>query len=554
MSPDELSRALALMASFLPSALRARFLGLFPEPFHQVALQQVETVQDVPLAQLSVVEQVLVQDLEAQFGDSDAAAEAEALPLRFADVLALVLHKAGVKKGADIVRRLPESLQSEVLHMIAAYSWSVWERRLGATELAFLTAIQNALEIQDFDASPELVGEMLHAIQNPADVRRNLTYMYEKEPDSTAHIQNYLFGFESLVRLPDRELQHVLNGVDHWDLILAMRNAPANLRRKVLGNLSQRRVAMFEDDEAVLEEVDAAQVEMLQHQIMDRARLLYEAGELHTYLGSIDGQKGDLAGDVKETVTLPGGGKKQIITHNKKSKRQYGAGVLMIGLVLLLGAGAGYVLQHVSKDEPSAGKGKASFGTPQADNSAVRDDKKGSKSHSRPLAQAAVVSGKALLMSGESIRPLDAAELQAGDRIQTDQQGRARVSLSDESGELQVEPESEVEIATETRGEPGPPRLDLRVGNIWVQVKDPALVVTSPLAEITASEGAMYHLRITLNATTEVSVHTGTVWVQANEGKGLHVLGAGERLKLDSNGDVDRDRHFETSQWMDDAQ
>ena len=45
-----------------------------------------------------------------------------------------------------------------------------------------------------------------------------------------------LYGFQELVRLTDLELQTVLTGIDHWDLVLALRSAPLGLRRRVLAN------------------------------------------------------------------------------------------------------------------------------------------------------------------------------------------------------------------------------------------------------------------------------------------------------------------------------
>ena len=180
----------------------------------------------------------------------------------------------------------------------------------------------------------------------------------------------------------------------------------------------------------------------------------------------------------------------------------------------------------------------------------ARDSRKTSRSESSSLGTAAVLSGRALLTTGESVRSLDSRGLRAGDRIQTDGEGRATVDLANDSGKMQVEPESDVAIGEVENAPSGSPRLDLRVGNIWVQVKDPTLEVTSPLAQVTASEGAMYHLRITLNATTILSVHGGTVWVQAKNGGGLHVLGLGERLRIEPGGDVNRDRHIEVSKWI----
>ena len=86
----------------------------------------------------------------------------------------------------------------------------------------------------------------------------------------------------------------------------------------------------------------------------------------------------------------------------------------------------------------------------------------------------------------------------------------------------------------------GPPRLSLRVGNIWVLVKNPTLEVHSPVAEVTASAGAMFRFRVVLSSATTVSVERGTAWVQPTVGaKELVVVGEGKSLRIDPRGPVD---------------
>ena len=549
MTSEELSRILALIGAYLPSAVRARFLAVLPESLRPLVLQHVETVRDVPREQLSVVEQVLLIDLEAHFGDEDVSDDVEALPLRVADVLALILRNATIAQNADIVRRLPDDIQSEVLHLNAAQSWSVWERRLGGAELEVMLSLRLLMGLAEFEAAPDFVAEILSQIQTPADVRRNLTYMYEKEPDSTGYIQNYIYGFETLTKLPDRELQLVLQGVDHWDLIVAMRAASVKVKQKVLSNLSERRAALFEEDGAVLEEADEAQIEMVQHQILDRARLLYEAGDMRTYMGSLAGQEGELDTVAPAGAAGGGGAKSPIVAKKKPNQKKYGIGIIAILIALGIGWGVLYWVGLSGHSQPISGAGRASVVEEGDEKFASAEEATPKKRRRSQLGQAAVLSGKALLMTGESIRPLGDQSLAPGDKIKTDSNGRASIALADDAGNLQVEADSEVEMGLSEQASSDTPRLDLRVGNIWVQVKDPALEVTSPVAQMTASEGALYHLKITLNATTILSVHGGTVWVQVLDG-GLHVLGLGERLRIEPDGDVSRDRHADISQWV----
>jgi flagellar motor switch protein FliG len=551
MVKEDLGRILALLGSHLPSPVRSRFFAVLPEALRKDAQGKAEAMQELAPENLSIVEQVLLRDLEVLFGEEEATSETVALPIHVADVLTLVLRKASITQGADIVRRLPEGLQAEVLHLIATHSWSVWERRLDSLELSVMMTLREALGLQDFPASPNFTAEILHHQHTPGDVRRNLTYLYEKEPDSTAFIQNYLYGFESLAHLPDRELQIVLKGVDHWDLILAMRAVPTNVRRKVLANLSERRSALFVEDEATLADVEADQVEMVQHQMMDRARLLYESGGIRTYLGSIAGQDGDTGQSEGGEGGSPVSRKSHMMQGKREVRGKLGFGIAALVLVGSLGLVVHYGLGQSQSSQSLSGKGRAAIVSQTGGEvAATGSESAPARSNAQQVARAATVSGKAVLISGETVSDLGSAALLPGDRISTDQTGRATVDLDDDVGGLQVEPESEVEVGAADLAPLAAPQLNLRVGNIWVRVNDPALAVRSPLAEVTASKGALYHLRITLNATTILSVHGGTVWVGASNGGGLHVLGRGERLRIEPGGDVHRDRHAEVSQWL----
>ena len=91
-----------------------------------------------------------------------------------------------------------------------------------------------------------------------------------------------------------------------------------------------------------------------------------------------------------------------------------------------------------------------------------------------------------------------------------------------------------------TDGEEEPPRLDLRLGNIKVNVTDPELEVTSPLASVKATIGTQYRIRVVMDATTIVTVASGVVWLKPTVGerRGMMVLQPGDEARITPSGSV----------------
>jgi len=133
---------------------------------------------------------------------------------------------------------------------------------------------------------------------------------------------------------------------------------------------------------------------------------------------------------------------------------------------------------------------------------------------------------------GEIAVPEGTRPVHQGETVETGEAGRAVIRLEGDVGQVQVEPESSLQVGVEGRQAGEPPRLSLRLGHIWVYVRDPALLVASPLVEVTACEGALLRFRVVLDASTTVAVHRGTAWVRdlTDPEQELYVLGPGEGL------------------------
>jgi len=549
MISQDLYRPLALVGNALTTQVSTRFLGLLPEGLRDGVQSNLASVGGIERGEMTVVEQVLCADLDVIFDEQPDVEEewAEVLPLRVADVLALVVPANTPQQAADLLRRLPTELESQVLHLVSAQGWHGLERRLGHEELDFMSALASEMQTEKREADPDFVAEVLRQGQSTGILRQVLTQMYDMDPDSTGKVQNALFGFNDLAILPDRELQAVLRGVDHWDLILSLGSAPAGLRRKVLANISKRRAGLFEEDEAQLEQVDEAQVEMVQNQIVHRARMLYEAGTVRTYLGSV--ARGESQVEGEEVREYSPQDKSSIA--RKPEKRNYKRGIVALVFIVVSGWIAWTWLLDMGSRTSSQSGGRAKLVGSGQDTVTAPVERRSRKGQTtgKGAGKVATISGQGLLISGQKVTSSENRAVEPGDRLQTGQDGQASVQMG--GNEIEVEAESDVEFGEEGSEGAPTPRLDLRAGNIWVEVDDPDLKVTSPIVEVTASEGARYHFVISLNATTTVTVHSGSVTVRPviDSEIRLLVLGAGERTRITSNGEVKREFHRETPIW-----
>jgi ferric-dicitrate binding protein FerR (iron transport regulator) len=152
--------------------------------------------------------------------------------------------------------------------------------------------------------------------------------------------------------------------------------------------------------------------------------------------------------------------------------------------------------------------------------------------------------GTVYVVSGNSRKPAKNTNPKPGDKVETGANSRAVLSIGDSSSQVEVGPNSELGIGLASSITGLVPNLNLWVGNAILQVNDPKLVVTTPVAGITGSEGAEYRLRVVLDATTTVTVHKGTVRLTptVDVGKILIVLGRGDRVKIYPTGHFERDR------------
>ena len=533
-------RALALVLSRLSGQASLGVLDALPHSRREEVVSALDDVDRLAQSQMSIVEQTLTQELDRLFGDSDSPREAflESYPIRVADILTLILIKIPAGQAASILSHLPYSVQAECVQATAAQDWAALEHHLGAEERALLGDLDAWLGAPARSPRPDQATDMLRHVGSPRQLRTLLTVIHHRDSEVAKAIQAELFSIEDLRRLTDRELQAVTTGLDDWDLAVAMLGFSDGLQRRVLSNVSQRRAVFLQEDVDYLRDSDEEDIEATCGRVLMRARLLYETGHVQTYLGSVSSEPLDPDEDKEEEEVRRAPRKAQGEVEGVKARRSYkniafaAVGLSVIFGIWLLGverAGSGASRARVKvTDFSTPDKGEAAGGRYPSD--------PGQNGGMTSRSGVTATHGDVFVISGREKKPIDEVHLKLGDVVETGEEGRALIKMSGERSQVEMDSKTALQIDEEEE-HVGPPKLNLRIGNIWVLVKNPSLEVHSPLVSVTAASGAFYRFRVVLSSATTVSVENGTVWVQSKVGdEDLVVVVAGQSLRVGPRG------------------
>ncbi len=193
--------------------------------------------------------------------------------------IALILSNLDHHNAAEVIKLLPEHIQSEVVVRIA---------KLDTVPDEIIDEIQNVLESEVSSigqSGPQKMGgiEVAAEILNQIDRKTEkaiLEKIEEEEEELADNIRQSMFIFEDLVTLDDRSIRALLKEISNDELLLALKTASDTLKEKIFSNLSQRAAEMLKEDMEVMGPVRVKEVEQAQRSIIKTARRLEEEGKI----------------------------------------------------------------------------------------------------------------------------------------------------------------------------------------------------------------------------------------------------------------------------------
>ena len=471
-------------------------------------------------------------------------------------LLSLLLLEANPSDAARLLVELPPRFQGQSLDLIATSSARAASRDLDSEEREVIEALRSHLSGRErWGVEPAV--HILRASDTTRRLRRAIEATAVIDAEAVSILQDQLFVFEDVLRLEDREFQVLLGRIDNQTLARAMRNASDPVRDRFFDNMSDRRAMLVAEEGEILAELTDEESAEAQKKVLETLRQLYEKGDIMTYFGSVQGQldaddTDDEEGDDDEDseadhsaiqaqsepppVHVPTERKTVSAVTEPTPFRRFGllvAGGCLAAVVVTVA-----VLHFAMRD------------TPRTLQEETERPKRTEKTTASRSSRAIAIQREQRPMSGEQ------AEKKSGDPIPSEgtlAAGESMTVANDIQAILLLPAvESETGNVAQVVAEPGSelsrePTADssasdngelvLRLGRVRTAILKEGFVVKSPVVEVAGVRGAIFAVRVVLDATTTVEVEQGAVHVRLLKSPGEPFrLVAGQSGHFDSGG------------------
>ena len=220
------------------------------------------------------------EDVLSDIESVDASAEvlSSVLQKEHPQTVAVALAVMSAEKSGEVLTRLPDELQSEVVRRIAV---------MQSVSPDLLREVSDTLR-SELDASlgstikldgQSVAVNVLKTLSSDAEetVFEGLT---EMDPELSEAIRKQMFVFEDLLEVDSRALQMMLKEIDGRTLTLGLKTASTALRDHLLSSMSSRAATMILEDLEALGPVAISQVEQAQDEIVQVALRLAAEGKI----------------------------------------------------------------------------------------------------------------------------------------------------------------------------------------------------------------------------------------------------------------------------------
>ena len=199
--------------------------------------------------------------------------------------IALIVAHLAPERKVDVLRRLPEGLQAEVVLRVANLDYVSPELisqldDVLKTELSTLGSIDtNQL------GGVEPIADMLNLMDKNTE-KNIMSRVEEKDPELAEEIRKLMFTFEDLMYVYDKGIQNLLREVDNGKLVIAMKTAPDEIKQKLFKNMSNRAATLLREDLETLGPTKLSDVEKAQAEMVSKVKELEGQGKAFIARGS----------------------------------------------------------------------------------------------------------------------------------------------------------------------------------------------------------------------------------------------------------------------------
>lgn len=193
-------------------------------------------------------------------------------------VAVILAHLEPEKKG-EVLRRLPESLQAEVVLRMANLE-NVDPELISEIDKVLKNQLANSHTVEQAAlGGVQPVAEMLNVMDKNTE-QSIMSRLEEKDPLLAEEIRKLMFVFEDIAKIDDRGVQILLKEVPNDRLLLALKTANDDIRNKIFKNISSRAADMLREDLSNMGPARLSDVESAQQEIVNVARRLEAEGKI----------------------------------------------------------------------------------------------------------------------------------------------------------------------------------------------------------------------------------------------------------------------------------
>ena len=192
---------------------------------------------------------------------------------------AVVLAHLSSDKKCEVLKKLPEPVQTEVVLRIANLDF-ISPSLLGQVDeiLKQELATLGSIDTQQLGGVPP-IAEMLNIMDKNTE-QGIMARVEERDPQLAEEIRRLMFVFEDIVLVDDRGMQSLLKEVPNDKLTVALKTAPEEIKDKVFKNISKRAADLLKEDLQAMPPVRLSDVEAAQQEIVNVAKKLEAEGKI----------------------------------------------------------------------------------------------------------------------------------------------------------------------------------------------------------------------------------------------------------------------------------
>ena len=193
--------------------------------------------------------------------------------------ISVILAHLEPEKKSEVLKRLPEALQAEVVLRLANLD-HVAPELIQEVDLVLKQELSNIGTVEQAAlGGVQPVAEMLNVMDKNTE-GSIMSRIEEKDPILAEEIRKLMFVFEDIAKIDDKGIQALLKDVPNDKLVLALKTANEEIRNKIFKNISSRAADLLREDLANLGPSRLSDVESAQVEIVNVARRLESEGKI----------------------------------------------------------------------------------------------------------------------------------------------------------------------------------------------------------------------------------------------------------------------------------